>query len=310
MPDFALPTHDELGFCNILMSALGGDGANMAAKLLFKIGVTRFGLDGGYDARYGSEKKGTATDVSVRFAARGTPVRQSGPTQRPHFLVVFRRELIEPLGLHRGLQSGAVCIVNATESPQDLRHALQLHSGRIVCIDATRIARETGSRPNMPLLAALCHELGFPDDDVKKLIAEQWPRSARANLSAYTRALEGAVHATFDDDGVYGLTAPAVIRGPLGWRNMLNGSAIDALHHTTAGRDNRIAAGGRVPVFAPEACNSCGICLTVCSDPGGLVWQDGRMTGIDAAFCKGCMRCVEVCPATKRGQALTAPALC
>jgi Pyruvate/2-oxoacid:ferredoxin oxidoreductase delta subunit len=28
------------------------------------------------------------------------------------------------------------------------------------------------------------------------------------------------------------------------------------------------------------------------------------MQGIDERFCKGCMRCVEVCPSTKKGKAL------
>ena len=86
---------------------------------------------------------------------------------------------------------------------------------------------------------------------------------------------------------------------------MLNGGTIDALTHTTYGRDNRIAGGGRVPRFDKQACSSCGICMTVCSDPGGLLWQEGRMVGIDDRFCKGCMRCVEVCPSTKKGHALT-----
>ena len=61
MEQYKLPYQDSLGFCNVFISAIGGDGANMAAKLLFKIGVTALGLDGAYDARYGSEKKGTAT---------------------------------------------------------------------------------------------------------------------------------------------------------------------------------------------------------------------------------------------------------
>jgi len=29
------------------------------------------------------------------------------------------------------------------------------------------------------------------------------------------------------------------------------------------------------------------------------------MAGIDETYCKGCMRCVEVCPETKKGKALT-----
>ncbi len=302
---YSLPAKDELGFCNVFMSALGGDGANMAGKLLFKIGCKHFGLDGGYDARYGSEKKGTATDVSVRFCEEGTPVRPAGPTRRPHFLAAFHEDLIAPLELGRGLHAGAVCVVNSIRPPSEVRQLLRLHSGRILCVDATRIAVETRSRLNMPLLAVLAHELEFPDDLVRKLIAEQWPRATTSNLAAFEAAVSGIRAMSFQSDGKYALTEPQTYHGPIGWKNMLNGGAIDALRHTTFNRDNRIAGRGRVPKFDAEACTSCGICLTICSDPGGLLWREGRMQGIDESFCKGCMRCVEVCPDTKRGKALT-----
>ena len=301
----SLPAQDELGFCNIYLSALGGDGANMAGKILFKHGCRDLGLDGGYDARYGSEKKGTATDVTVRFCRVGTPVRQAGPTSRPHFLVVFHDDLIAPLDLGRGLHAGAVAIVNTIRPPAEVRNLLQLHSGRIICLDATRIAFECKSRLNMPLIAVLCHELRFPDQQVHDTIARQWPRASEANLSALKRALANSVAEHVVNDGKFPLSQPLVRRGHVGWRNMLNGGTIDALTHSTRDRDNRIAGRGHLPQFNSGACNSCGICLTVCSDPGGLLWREGRMEGIDEAFCKGCMRCVEVCPESKRGKALT-----
>lgn len=302
---YHLPARDQLGFCNILMSALGGDGANMGAKLLFKIGVTQFGLDGGYDARYGSEKKGTATDVSIRFCEPGTPVRQAGPTNRPHFMVVFHENLIEPLELYCGLQPGATCIVNSTQPPTMLRDKLRLPDGNIVTVDATRIAHDCQSRLNLPLLAVLCRELGFPLSDVSSLIAGQWPKQATANLAAFEQSLKETRSAVIAADGRFSPLGPKVSRGPIGWRNMLNGGTIDALYHTTAGRDNRLAGQGKVPAFDPTACTHCGLCLTVCSDPGGLLWKEGRMTGVDDRFCKGCMRCVEVCPENKRGHALS-----
>lgn len=304
MDSYRLPKKDDLGFCNVLISALGGDGANMAGKILFKIGCEQFGLDGGYDARYGSEKKGTPTDVSVRFCEPGTPVRQSGPSSTPHFLTVFHADLIESLDLGRGLLSNAVCVVNSIRSPEEVRNSLKLHSGRIVCVDATRIAYESHSRMNMPLLSVLCHELNFPDAPIRALIAKQWPRAAEANLQAFDEALAGRASADFVP-GEYPPTTPQVARGPIGWLNMHNGGTIDALTHSTHGRDNRVAGRGRVPQFSKEFCHSCGICLTVCSDPGGLLWQEGRMVGIDDRFCKGCMRCVEACPETKKGKALT-----
>jgi pyruvate ferredoxin oxidoreductase gamma subunit len=305
---FKLPFHDQWGFCNIFISALGGDGANMAAKMVFKLGCTAMGLDGGYDAKYGSEKKGTATDVSVRFCTSDRPVRQAGPTTRPHILVIFHDDLIRPLNLNRGLQPDALVIVNTVKTPAEIRDILQLHSGTIVCLDATRIAFETNSRLNMPLMAALLKEVGFPHEAAIEAIKKQWPRAAEANVAAYKASVEGATRGTFHEDGKYALAAPAeAARGPIGWRNMLNGGTIDALPHSTYGRDNRIGGLGAVPVFHPEACTQCMICLTVCSDPGGWLFRDGRLVGLDARYCKGCMRCVEVCPQTKKGRGLTIP---
>jgi|CXWL01.1.fsa_nt_gi pyruvate ferredoxin oxidoreductase gamma subunit len=300
---YQLPHRDELGFCNVLISALGGDGANMGAKMLFDLGCEKLGLDGGYDAKYGSEKKGTPTDVSVRFCALGSPVRQSGPTATPHILVVFHSDLIRPLELNRGLQPGATCIVNTSRSPEDIRDELRLHDGQVVCVDATQIAFSSQSRLNMPLLAVLAQELAFPLELLKSRITSKWPRVVEKNLAAFDQALGSAASATFGAMG-YPLVPAKLTRGAIGWRNMLNGGTIDALTHSTIGRDNRLAGRGKVPEFHPESCTSCGICLTVCSDPGGLIWNDGRMQGIDERFCKGCMRCVEVCPETKKGKAL------
>ena len=102
--DYRLPYKDDLGFCNIIFSAIGGEGANMAAKLLFKLGVEMFDLDGGYDAKYGSEKKGTPTDVSVRFCDYGTPVRSAVRRFNRTFSCVSRIS-DRPLSLNRGLRT-------------------------------------------------------------------------------------------------------------------------------------------------------------------------------------------------------------
>lgn len=304
---YKLPHWDHRGFCNVLISALGGDGANMMAKLLFRIGCEHFRLDGGYDASYGSEKKGTPTDVSVRFCTEGTPVRECGTTTRPHILVIFHDDLIATLELGKGLQLDGTVIVNSAKSPAELRELLELPSGEVVCVDATRIAAETGSRLNMPMLALLCDGLNFPVEVVAEAVAHTWPNVEKQNLAAFRAAEARAQSDRFSDDGRFQSRPYIVRRGSVGYLNMLDGGAIDALTHTTAGRDNRIAGRGRVPVFRPGECTSCGICLTVCSDPGGLLWRAGKLVGIDTAFCKGCMRCIEVCPLSKKGKALLKP---
>lgn len=303
--EYQLLFADDLEFCNILLSAIGGDGANMAAKMLFKLGVLEMGLDGGYDAKYGSEKKGTPTDVSVRFCKDGTVVRGVGPTTRPHILVAFHESLIRILGLNKGLYANATVIVNSKKSPEEVRDILQLHSGTVICLDASKIAEETRSRLNMPMLAMLCKVLKFPAEAVEKAVEKQWPRAAEANISAFEAAVSSAKKVEFPEDGKYPLEPFSESRGGQGYLNMLPGGAVDALKYSTVGRDNSEAGMVIRPIFNRDECTDCGMCMTVCPDPGAISWKDQKMQGVDPSFCKGCMRCVVICPRT--GRALRDP---
>ena len=60
---------------------------------------------------------------------------------------------------------------------------------------------------------------------------------------------------------------------------------------------------GYIPIFIPERCINCGLCDSTCPDmvfqfePG--VYQGKEMMvnkGLDYFHCKGCLRCVSVCP--------------
>lgn len=310
MSDYQLPYQDKRGFTNCLLSAIGGDGANMAAKLLFKLGAKYLNLDGAYDAKYGSEKKGTPTDVSLRLCYYGTPMLESGPNNRPNILVVFRESLIRSLGLNKGLQADATVIVNTTRSADEIRDELQLHSGTIYTLDANSIAAATHSRLNMPMMAMLSHVLKFPEEAVKHAIEDTWPnpKVVAANLAAYEKAVSESSFKKFEADGKYELVEPSEVRGAIGYLNILNGGAIDALAHSTVSKNNANSRFNLPPSYDRSACIDCAKCLTVCADPGAIVWKDSKMAGVDLSYCKGCMRCVEVCPETKKGKALQDPA--
>ncbi len=304
MSTYQLPYQDRRGFTNCLLSAIGGDGANMAAKLLFKIAAEELNLDGAYDAKYGSEKKGTPTDVSLRLCNFGNPVRESGPTNRPHILCAFRENLIRSLSLNRGLQENATVIVNTCNDPDFIREDLQLHSGTIIVLDAAKIALDTHSRLNMPMMAVLAHVLNFPEEAVVKKITQTWPRAVEPNIAAYQAAVGQIVSKTYAADGKYALVDPEEIREAPGYDNQLEGGAIDALTSSTIGRNNAYARSNPPPSFDRDVCIDCGRCFTVCPDPGAIVWKDDKMVGIDLHYCKACLRCVAVCPVTKKGKAL------
>jgi pyruvate ferredoxin oxidoreductase delta subunit len=52
---------------------------------------------------------------------------------------------------------------------------------------------------------------------------------------------------------------------------------------------------GRVPIWKEENCTHCMICWTFCPD-SAITAKDGKMTGINYDYCKGCGICAEECP--------------
>ncbi|MBN1352555.1 4Fe-4S binding protein [candidate division KSB1 bacterium] len=49
------------------------------------------------------------------------------------------------------------------------------------------------------------------------------------------------------------------------------------------------------PIWNEDKCTNCFLCFTFCPEPAILV-KDGKITGIDYDFCKGCGICAKVCP--------------
>ena len=78
------------------------------------------------------------------------------------------------------------------------------------------------------------------------------------------------------------------------WQELPCGAIIEDLE---AVRDNKTGAWrSRRPVWNKDVCIHCLSCWIYCPD-ASIVVEDGRMTGIDYEFCKGCGICAAVCPA-------------
>ena len=85
------------------------------------------------------------------------------------------------------------------------------------------------------------------------------------------------------------------VTSPIGGINPLYGNSVTS--------DVSPSRQGFIPVFIPERCINCGLCDSTCPD---MVFQfqkgeyKGREMminkGLDYYHCKGCLRCVEVCP--------------
>lgn len=86
-----------------------------------------------------------------------------------------------------------------------------------------------------------------------------------------------------------------------GWKEVTPGAVI-----LDAGSALKIKTGSwrsARPRWVEEHCNQCLACWIYCPDMSIKV-EDGKMTGIDYDYCKGCGICALECPGTKGNKAV------
>ena len=97
-----------------------------------------------------------------------------------------------------GLKQDGVIIVNTPKSPQEMRRQLKRQSGRVVTIDATRIAIDEIGRDitNTPLLGAFAAVTGiFTVDEIVSQTRHRFGKKlAPAVVDANVRAIERAAN--------------------------------------------------------------------------------------------------------------------
>ena len=106
----------------------------------------------------------------------------------------------------------------------------------------------------------------------------------------------------FDLDGKFDEVPYQETRTRWGYENAPIGG-VNPHIGSTVSNDLSASREGYIPLFLPEKCINCGLCDTTCPD---MVFQfkegeyKGRKamvnTGLDYHHCKGCLRCVAVCP--------------
>ena len=165
---------------------------------------------------------------------------------------------------------------------------------------------ESHSRINMVMLGALVRASGFiPPEAAETLcrdtIGKKYPALIEANLAGLRLGYENVKMAQGDRNLAPLPDAPAdryawgYANAPIGGVNPRIGSTVS--NDLTASRE------GYIPLFIQEKCINCGLCDTACPDmvfqfaPGTSRGKNCMVNrGLDYYHCKGCLRCVEVCP--------------
>ena len=301
-----LPRINALGYYEVRLESIGGLGAHLAGQTLAEAGVLGMGLNGAHFSSYGSEKKGTPLRSFVRFTEGGREVRTSSPVDRPHLVAIFHEALTRSKTVLEGLEANGILLVNTRRTPTEMAEDLGVKGITVGTVDALSIALEEKTRINTAMLGAITRGMGFMDLEAVRgalvtTFRKRYAHLVDANVRTFDRG-----HAEVKLEDIPGEYKPVELAGggpPLGYLNAPLGGAIVNPANTVA-KDLSPSRLGILPEFVQDLCNNCGLCDMVCPDMC-FVWQEGvdekgrpgmMLKGIDYQYCKGCLKCVDVCP--------------
>ncbi len=298
------------GYYEIRLESIGGLGANLCGKMLGELGVKYLDLNSASFSSYGSEKTGTPVKGYIRFCDKKKEIRVHSPVTEPDLLVVFHQALMQDKEIFKGCSEDTIVLI-ATEKGQvfsdgelkELTFPPKLKG--LYGVPAQKIAMETHSRINVVMLGAMAKLLTFVNRDAveqicKDTLGKKYPDALEGNLQGIRRGYEE----------VEELILPEYVKrqkqpeddNPSGNGNMPIGG-INPWFGNSVAVDVSPSRQGFIPVFIKERCINCGLCDSTCPD---MVFQfakgvyKGREMmvnqGLDYYHCKGCLRCVDVCP--------------
>lgn len=302
-----LPVTNENGYFEIRLESIGGLGANLCGKMLGELGAVTLGLNAASFSSYGSEKRGSPVKAYIRWAEENREIGINSPVETPHILGLFHEALAGKLPVTAGVTEETKIVINTDASPEEMRKRLKLCGGEIFCIDALNIAIEAKTRVNMVMLGAIAKASGFvpldaADEIARVTIGKKYPALLEANLEGLRRGYQETKSAFFKEDGTYERVPYQEAKNKWGYENAPIGGT-NPRFGSTVSNDLSASREGYIPLFIQENCINCGLCDSTCPD---MVFQfekgeyKGKPAmvnrGLDYHHCKGCLRCVDVCP--------------
>jgi len=303
-------------YYEIRLESIGGLGANLCGKMLGELGLKYLDLNSSSFSSYGSEKTGTPVKGFIRYCNKEKEIRVHSPVVEPDLLVIFHQALLRDESVWKGCTADTSVIIALEngQQPEEMENRPGVYYG----IEAQKIAMETHSRINVVMLGAALKVMGMADLSAgeqicRDTLGKKYPDALKANLEGMKRGYEeiqllesltekGAEttakekkEKNSDKQSSKKQTVWGYENAPIGGINPHFGNSIIS--------DLSPSRQGYIPIFIKERCINCGLCHSTCPD---MVFQfkkgeyKGREMmvnqGLDYYHCKGCLRCVDVCP--------------
>lgn len=305
------------GYYEIRLESIGGLGANLCGKMLGELGVKYLDLNSASFSSYGSEKTGTPVKGYIRYCDKEKEIRIHSPILYPDLLSVFHQALLKDGSVWSGCNENTEVIISLDSGQENFCGSIPVKIKSCYVVGAQQIAMETHSRINMVMLGAMARVMGFVSlQDLYRIcedtLGRKYPDALKGNLEGIRRGYEevrkqentSKAYAK-EEEEQEGEKGWGYMTAPIGGINPRFGSTVIA--------DLSPSRQGYIPIFIKERCINCGLCDSACPD---MVFQfakgeyKGREMmvnqGLDYYHCKGCLRCVDVCPVNALVQGLEA----
>ena len=291
-------------YYEIRLESIGGLGANLCGKMLGELGLKYLDLNSTNFSSYGSEKTGTPVKGFIRFCKKENEIRVHYPVEEPDLLVIFHQALLKDESVYKGCHENTAVII-ALEPEQE--EAAFYGKGICYGVHAQKIAMETHSRINVVMLGAMLKIMGIGNPDAgeqicKDTLGKKYPDALKSNLDGMKRGFEEVRKINIKSANGKETEKEHLIKNDWGYENAPIGG-INPRFGSTVVADLSPSRQGYIPLFIKERCINCGLCHSTCPD---MVFQfqkgeyKGREMmvnqGLDYYHCKGCLRCVDICP--------------
>lgn len=304
---------EDRTYFEIRLESLGGLGANLCGKMLGELAVRYMGLNGAVFSSYGSEKRGSPVSSFIRWCEGDKEILINSPVENPDILGIFQENILMKYPWPDIRQMPGKMVVNTRKKAEALKAAYPWLAGDIYTIDGISIAMQTKSRMNMIMLGAIFKAL---EDEsvlqgqslmekgqkmVEETVGKKYPDLLEINIKGLMAGYAMTEKTRMEKDGHYS-GKPAIESWVWGYENAPIGG-VNPLAGSMASNDLSPSRSGYMPLFDESKCIHCGLCDSTCPDmvfqfEKGVYKDREQMMnrGLDYHYCKGCLRCVDVCP--------------